>query len=62
MAKDSLHGVIFPAYQVVVMPECFIKTIPVDGLELTQSTLGARLPQHVNFKELTVKMRLENKK
>ena len=44
MAKDSWHGVIFPAYQVVVMPECFTKTIPADGLELTNSTLGARLP------------------
>ena len=33
-----------PAYQVVVMPECFTKTIPADGLELTHSTSGARLP------------------
>ena len=37
MAKDALHGVIFPAYQVVVMPECFTQTIPVDRLELTHS-------------------------
>ena len=44
MAKDSWHGVIFPAYQVVVMPECFTKSIPADGLELTHSTSGARLP------------------
>ena len=34
----------FPAYQVVVMPECFTKTVPADGLELTHSTLGALLP------------------
>ena len=34
----------FPAYQVFVMPECFIKTIPEDGLELTHSTTGARIP------------------
>ena len=27
----------FPAYQVVVMLECFTKTIPADGLELTNS-------------------------
>ena len=44
MAKDSWHGVIFPAYQVVVMPECFTKSIPVDSLELTHSTSGAWLP------------------
>ena len=44
MAKDSWHGVIFPAYQVVVMPECFTKSIPADGLELSHSTSGARLP------------------
>ena len=44
MAKDSWNGVIFPAYQVVVMPECFTKTIQADGLELTHSTSGARLP------------------
>ena len=47
MAKDSKdlwHRVIFPAYQVVVMPECFTKSIPADGLELTHSTSGARLP------------------
>ena len=44
MAKESWHGVILPAYQVVVMPECFTKSIPVDGLELTHSTSGARLP------------------
>ena len=31
----------FPAYQVVVMLECFTKTIPADGLELTNSTSGA---------------------
>ena len=43
MAKDSWHGVIFAAYQVVVMPECFTKSIPADGLELTHSTSGARL-------------------
>ena len=43
VAKDSWHGVIFPAYQVVVMPECFTKSIPADGLELTHSTSGARL-------------------
>ena len=36
-----------PACQVVVMPECFTKTIPADGLELTHSTSGARLFQHV---------------
>ena len=35
MAKDSWHEVNFPAYQVVVMPECFTKSIPADGLELT---------------------------
>ena len=34
MGKDSWHGVIFPAYQVVIMPECFTKCIPADGLEL----------------------------
>ena len=34
----------FPAYQVVVMPECFTKIIPADGLELTHSTSGDRLP------------------
>ena len=34
MAKDSWHGVIFPAYQVVV----------ANSLELTHSTSGARLP------------------
>ena len=34
----------FPAYQVVVMPECFTKTIPAEGLELTHSTSGAWLP------------------
>ena len=44
MAKDSCHGVIYPAYQVVVMPECFTKTITADGLELTHSTSGSRLP------------------
>ena len=44
MAKDSWHLVIFPAYQVVLMPECFTKSIPADGLELTHSTSGARLP------------------
>ena len=44
MAKDSWHGVIFPAYHPVVMTECFTKTIPVDGLELTHSTSNARLP------------------
>ena len=44
MAKDSWHGVIFPAYQVVVMPEWFIKSIPADGLELTHNTSGAGLP------------------
>ena len=44
MAKDSWHGVIFPAYQVVVMPECCTKSIPADGLELAHSTSGARLP------------------
>ena len=45
MAKDSWwHGEIFPAYQVVVMPECFTKSIPGDSLELTHSTSGARLP------------------
>ena len=44
MAKDSRHGVIFPAYQVVVMPECFTKSIPADGLELTHTTSGARHP------------------
>ena len=43
MAKDSWHGVIYPAYQVVVMPECFTKSIPADGLELTHSTSGTRL-------------------
>ena len=46
---------IFPAYQVVVMPECFTKTIPVDGLEKTDSTMGAQFPWHVKFKELTGK-------
>ena len=35
MAKDSWHEVNFPVYQVVVMPECFTKSIPADGLELT---------------------------
>ena len=35
MAKGSWHKVNFPAYQVVVMPECFTKSIPADGLELT---------------------------
>ena len=44
MAKDSRHGVIFPAYQVVVMPNCFTKSIPANGVELTHSTSGARLP------------------
>ena len=44
MAKDSWHGVIFPTYQVVAMPECFTKSIPADGLELTRSTSDARLP------------------
>ena len=38
MAKDLWHGVIFPAYQVVVMPGCFTKSIPANGLELTHST------------------------
>ena len=42
MAWDDMAK--FPAYQVVVMPECFTKTIPADGLELTSSTSGARLP------------------
>ena len=41
MAKDSWHGVIFPAYQVVVMPECFTKSYPANGVELTHSTSGA---------------------
>ena len=44
MAKDSWRGVIFPAYQVAVMPEYFIKTLLADSLELTHSTSGARLP------------------
>ena len=46
MAKDMAWGdmAIFPAYQVVVMSECFTKTIPADGLELTHSTSGDRLP------------------
>ena len=26
-----------PAYQVVVMPECFTKTVPADGQELTHN-------------------------
>ena len=45
MAKGSWQGDMakFPAYQVVVMPECFTKTIPADRLELTHSTSGARL-------------------
>ena len=43
MAKDSWDGVIFPAYQVVVMPMCFTKSIPADGLELIHSTSGVRL-------------------
>ena len=34
----------FPTYQVVVMPGCFTKHIPADGLELTDSTSGAWLP------------------
>ena len=49
MANDSWHRVIFPAYQVVVMPECFTKSIPGDGLELTHSTSGARLFLHVKI-------------
>ena len=44
MAKDSWHGVIFPAYQVVVMPEGFTKSIPAKSLELTHSTSGVQLP------------------
>ena len=44
MAKDPWHGVIFPAYRIVVMPERFTKSVPADGLELTHSTSGARLP------------------
>ena len=44
MAKDSWHRVMFPASRVVVMPECFTKSIPANGLELTHSTSGARLP------------------
>ena len=43
------HGVIFPAYQVVVMPECFIKTIPADGLELTHSTSVPGFPKTPNM-------------
>ena len=35
MAKDSWHEVNFPAFQVVVMPKCFTKSIPAEGLELT---------------------------
>ena len=44
MAKDSWHGVIFPACQVVLTPECFTKSIPADGLELNYSTSCGRLP------------------
>ena len=44
MAKDPWHEVIFPAYQVALMPECFTKSIAANGLELTHSTSGARLP------------------
>ena len=38
-----------PAYQVVVMPECFTKTISADGLELSHSTSGNQLPYHVKI-------------
>ena len=41
MAKDLWHGVIFPAYQVVVMPECFTKSFLAGVLEITHSTSGA---------------------
>ena len=34
----------FPTYQVVVMLECFTKTIQADGLKLTNSTSGAGSP------------------
>ena len=34
----------FLAYQVVVMLECFTKSIPAEGLELTNSTSGAGSP------------------
>ena len=61
MDKDSGHGVIYPAYQVVVVPECFTKSIPADGLELTRSTSGAPLTCK-NSKNWQEKMRLENKK
>ena len=46
MTKDMAWGGMakFPAYQVVEIPECFTKTIPADGLEITRSTSGARLP------------------
>ena len=44
MTKDSWHWVIFPAYQVVVIPKCFTKSIPAGGLELSHRTSGARLP------------------
>ena len=50
----------FPAYQVVVMSECFTKTIPADGLELTHSTSGPGSPK--NSKNWQEKMSLENKK
>ena len=43
MAKDSWHGVMWQNFP-PIRPECFIKTIPADGLELTHSTSGARLP------------------
>ena len=38
------HMANFPAYQIVVMLDCFAKTIPADGLELTNSTSGAGSP------------------
>ena len=52
----------FSAYQ-VVMPKCFTKAIPADGLELTNSTWGARLPIHVKIQGTgRKKMSLENNK
>ena len=50
----------FPAYQVVVMLECFTKTISADGLELTNSTSEPASPNMKKFKELAGKISLEN--
>ena len=44
IGNDSWHWVIFPVYQVVVMPVCFTISIPADGLELTHRASGVRLP------------------